>query len=53
VQYSRWYCDFCKKYAPRGVERALDSSPEKTLMSWYEDVWKRPHETSEADETRG
>jgi hypothetical protein len=51
--YSRWYCDFCKKYAPRGVERTLDSSPEKTLMSWYEDVWKRPYETSEAEEGSG
>jgi hypothetical protein len=51
AQYSRWYCDFCKKYAPRGVEQTLDSSPEKTLMSWYEDVWKGPHETNERDQT--
>jgi hypothetical protein len=51
--YSRWYCDFCKKYAPRGVERTLDSSPEKTLMSWYEDVWKRPYEVTEAEEGSG
>jgi len=45
-QYARWYCDFCRKYAPRDVERKIEEASENTLMKWYEQVWKRPSETS-------
>jgi ribosomal protein L37AE/L43A len=41
-QYGRWYCDFCRKYAPKGIERSLEKTPESELMRWYQDVWKQP-----------
>jgi len=42
-QYGRWYCDFCRKYAPKGIERTLEKTPESELMRWYQEVWKQPN----------
>jgi hypothetical protein len=40
-QYGRWYCDFCREYAPKGIERSLEKTPESELMRWYQEVWKQ------------
>jgi hypothetical protein len=45
-QYGRWYCDFCRKYAPKGIERTLEKTPESELMRWYQEVWKQPKEAT-------
>ena len=47
-QYARWYCDFCRKYAPKGIERTLEKTPQSELMRWYQDVWKQPNREATA-----
>jgi hypothetical protein len=49
-QYARWYCDFCRKYAPREVEREIEENSENRLMTWYERVWKHPSALGETEQ---
>lgn len=49
-QYARWYCDFCRKYAPREVEREIEENSENRLMTWYEQVWKHPSALGETEQ---